>query len=90
MSRQIVFENEGWEDFISWVNEDKKIFLRITELIEEIQRNPFKGIGKPELLKHDKQGYWSRRIDKGNRLLYKVTEDTVIIVLCRGHYEKNR
>jgi len=78
----------AWEDYLFWQEEDKKIVRRINALVKDIQRSPFEGIGKPERLRHDKSGYWSRRIDKEHRILYKVVDDTLHIVQCRFHYVK--
>jgi toxin YoeB len=84
--RQLVFDNDAFEDFYNWAIYDQKIFRKILELIKSIKRTPFKGIGKPELLKFDKSGYWSRRITDEHRLVYKIIDDRIFIVSCRGHY----
>ena len=84
--KEIVFQNDAFEDFIEWSQQDKKLFNRIVRLIKETQRQPFEGIGKPEPLKHDYTGYWSRRIDQEHRLVYKVTDDQIIIASCKYHY----
>jgi len=76
----------AWEDYLLWQEEDKTKARRINTLIKDIQRTPFEGIGKPERLRHDKSGYWSRRIDKEHRIIYKVANDTLHIVQCRYHY----
>ena len=86
--RNIVFEPQAFQEFNNWAREDKKIYRKIVDLISDILRNSFDGIGKPEPLKYELKGYWSRRITDEHRLVYKVTEDTVIIVSCRFHYEK--
>jgi len=86
--RNIVFEPQAFQDFNNWAREDKKIYGKIVNLISDILRSPFDGVGKPEPLKHELRGYWSRRITDEHRLVYKVTEDAVIIVGCRFHYEK--
>jgi len=78
----------AWEDYLFWQEEDKKMVRRINALVKDIQRSPFEGIGKPERLRHDKSGYWSRRIDKEHRILYKAVGDTLHIVQCRFHYVK--
>jgi len=78
----------GWEDYLYWQTTDKKILKRINVLIQDICRNPFEGIGKPEPLRHEKSGYWSRRIEQEHRLLYKVSGETLYIVQCRYHYGK--
>ena len=76
------------EELRQWKQDDPKIAKRIFELLKSIQETPFKGLGKPEPLKYDLQGYWSRCIDKINRLVYLVTDDAIIIFSCKHHYEK--
>ena len=78
--------DEAWEEFEYWSKNDKKIFKRILELIKDIDRNGYIGIGKPEALKHDLSGYWSRRIDSGNRIVYKIEDGIIKIVQCGSHY----
>lgn len=78
--------DNAWEDYLYWQQTDKKILKRINTLIKDIKRQPFEGIGDPEPLKHNWSGYWSRRINREHRLVYKVTDKTVIIVQCRYHY----
>jgi toxin YoeB len=85
--RNIFFENNAFKDFTEWGDIDRKIQQRIAQLILEISRTPFEGKGKPEPLKHIKAGYWSRRINEEHRLVYKVTENMIIIVSCKYHYE---
>jgi toxin YoeB len=82
------WHDEAWDDYLHWQIQDKKTFKRINQLIKDIDRAPFDGIGKPEPLKHEYQGYWSRRIDEKNRLIYRVENNTIIIAQCRTHYEK--
>jgi len=82
-----IFVNESWEDYLYWQKTDKKIVRRINELIKEISRNPFSGIGKPEPLKYKYSGYWSRRINQEHRIIYQVREDEILIVKCRFHYD---
>lgn len=77
---------KAWEDYLYWQDIDKKTLKRINVLIKDIQRQPFEGIGDPEPLKHNWSGYWSRRIDREHRLVYKVTDDAIVIVQCRYHY----
>lgn len=77
---------KAWEDYLYWQVTDKKLLKRINTLIKEIQRHPFDGMGDPEPLRHNWSGYWSRRIDREHRLVYKATEDEIIIVQCRYHY----
>jgi len=85
---RIIFSDNSWEDYTSWLNEDHKILKRINELISEIRRAPYEGKGKPEPLKYDLAGYWSRRIDREHRLIYRVRENEILIVGCRYHYDK--
>ncbi len=84
--RKIIFEESAFQDFIEWATIDKKLYQRIVDLIMDILRQPFSGIGKPEPLKHDLKGYWSRRINDEHRLVYKVNDEAVIIVSCKYHY----
>ena len=86
MKRLIVFEDAAFEDFKFWVKQDKKIALKIIDLIDVSRKTPFEGIGKPEPLKFNHKGYWSRRITDEHRLLYKITEAEIIIVSARFHY----
>jgi toxin YoeB len=76
----------GWEDYLYWQATDKKTLKRINTLIRDILRHPFEGIGDPEPLKHNWAGYWSRRIDREHRIVYKATDDALYIVQCRFHY----
>lgn len=78
--------DSAWEDFEYWSGEDRKTFKRILQLLKDIDRNGYKGIGKPEPLRGDLSGYWSRRIDDYNRLVYRIDGDTVKIVQCGSHY----
>ena len=84
---RLLWEESAWEDYISWQSQDKKTLKRINQIIKDIQRSPFDGIGKPELLRGNLSGYWSRRIDETNRIVYKETEGAIIIAACKGHYE---
>jgi toxin YoeB len=84
--RSVHFDPAGWEDFLFWLASDCAMARRITRLIAEIQRTPFTGIGKPEPLKGDLSGYWSRRIDDEHRLVYRVDEKEVKILKARYHY----
>lgn len=77
---------KAWEDYLYWQQTDKKTLKRINTLLTEIKRQPFSGIGDPEPLKHHWSGYWSRRIDREHRLVYKVTESAIFIAQCRYHY----
>ncbi len=85
---KITFSQNAWEDYISWQSEDKRILKKINGLIKEIQRNPYEGIGKPEPLKYDLSGLWSRRIDRDHRLVYQVVKNELFIYSCRYHYDK--
>lgn len=76
----------AWEDYLYWQATDKKTLKRINSLIQDILRHPFDGIGDPEPLKHHWSGYWSRRIDREHRIVYKAIDDTLYIVQCRFHY----
>jgi toxin YoeB len=82
-----VFVDESWEDYIYWQNTDKKKLKRINELLKDIARNPFDGIGKPESLKHKYSGFWSRRIDDEHRLIYRYENNEIHILKCRFHYD---
>ena len=79
--------DKAWDDYLYWQSQDKKILKRINQLIRDTERNPFHGIGKPEPLKGDLSGFWSRRIDDTNRLVYRVNDDLLEILSCKGHYE---
>lgn len=81
------FSSYAWEDYTDWQTEDRKILRKINELLKDIERNGNEGLGKPEPLKHDLTGYWSRRITEKDRLIYRVIEDTIYIIGCKGHYE---
>lgn len=80
--------DEAWEDFEYWTKEDRKVLKKILELLKDIDRNGYQGIGKPEPLKHEFSGYWSRRIDEYNRIVYKIEKETIFILQCGSHYKK--
>ena len=82
----IVFSEQAWEDYLYWQKTDKKLVQRINGLIKEIARTPYSGTGKPEPLKHALSGYWSRRINDEHRIVYKVTNDSLLIAQLRYHY----
>ena len=84
--RSIQFDPKGYQDFIKWSDENEETFIKIKKLIEDIQRDIFKGMGKPEPLKKNLQGFWSRRISDEHRLIYRVQGDVIRIVSCHGHY----
>lgn len=84
---RLLWEETAWEDYLYWQTQDKKTMKRINALIKDIQRNLYDGIGKPELLKGNLSGWWSRRIDGENRIVYREKEGAVIIASCKGHYD---
>jgi toxin YoeB len=84
--KNISFDPNGWEDYLYWQKTDKLILKRINKLIKDINRSPFDGLGKPEPLKGDLSGFWSRRIDSEHRIVYIINDDEIIIVQCRYHY----
>lgn len=84
---RIVFSKNAREDYISWQTEDKKNLKKINELIKDIMRTPYEGIGKPEPLKYDLAGFWSRRIDLEHRLVYQIQDNEILIYSCRFHYD---
>lgn len=86
---KIKFHEIAWNDYLDWQRTDKAILKRINQLIKDIQREPSEGIGKPEPLKYDLSGYWSRHIDDANRLVYQVENDVLTIIQCRGHYQQH-
>jgi toxin YoeB len=81
-----LFSDDAWEDYLYWQTTDKSVMKKINTLIKEIERIPFEGSGKPEPLKHNLSGWWSRRINLEHRLVYKIENDTVIISQCQFHY----
>ncbi len=83
---KIIFADRGWEDLSYWVETDRKIATRIIRLIKEIERTPFDGLGKPEPLRHDMTGFWSRRITDEHRLVYAVDKNRILIAQARYHY----
>jgi len=85
---RLIWSTASWEDYLYWQKVDKKLVKRISELIKSALRTPFEGIGKPEALKGDLQGYWSRRITSEHRLVYKYTNEEILIAACRYHYGK--
>ena len=86
MGRGIQWDDDAWEDYCEW-QKDKTTLKRINALIKDARRDPFSGIGKPEPLKHDLSGLWSRRINDTDRLTYKVVGDMIVILACKGHYD---
>ncbi len=82
----IMFTERAWEEYCYWQNQDRKTLKRINPLLIDIKRNEFAGIGKPEPLKNDLSGFWSRRIDEANRIVYRIVNEQIEIVQCKGHY----
>ncbi len=85
--RNIIFDPKAFEQFNNWARADKKIYQKIVHLINDTLRHPFSGIGKPEPLKNNLTGYWSRRITEEHRLVYEVTDTAIIIISCKFHYD---
>ena len=83
---KVVFSSQGWDDYLHWQTNDKQILKRINELIKDVQRSPYQGIGKPEPLKHALSGFWSRRINEEHRLVYHVEGASILIAQARYHY----
>ena len=88
MLKLLVWTHEAWSDYVYWQSQDKKILKRINKLINDTKRSPFDGIGKPEPLKENLSGFWSRRIDETNRLVYIVDDNQLTMISCCYHYEK--
>ena len=86
MKRKLVFSDEAWEDYLHWQETDRSMIRRINQLIKDVRRSPYEGIGKPEPLKHQLAGWWSRRIDAEHRFVYRATENAVEIAALRHHY----
>lgn len=84
---KISFSENGWEDYLFWQTQDKRTLKRINQLLQDILRNGYDGIGKPEPLRENLSGFWSRRIDGTNRLVYRISGDVIEIVSCRYHYD---
>lgn len=86
MKRQLIFSDEAWDDYLYWQDTDRSMLRRINQLIQDVRQSPYEGIGKPEPLKHQLAGWWSRRIDGEHRFLYRVTEQAIEISNLRYHY----
>ena len=84
--KAVQFQENAYDEFVEWAVTDPEIFLKIDRLIRDISRDPFKGLGKPEPLKYQFQGFWSRRITQEHRLIYRLVNDVVVIVSLKGHY----
>lgn len=85
---KILFSSRAWDEYLDWQRTDKQVLKKINELLKEISRNPFQGIGKPEPLRHALSGFWARRIDQEHRIVYRVPNDTIEIAQLRHHYGK--
>ena len=83
---KFLFTEDAWADYLYWQSQDKKTLKRINQLLQDIERNGYDGIGKPEPLRGDLSGFWSRRIDDEHRIVYRISEDRIEIIQCRGHY----
>ena len=83
---KLLWDERGWNDYLSWQDTDKKTLRKINALLKDIQRNPYEGIGKPEPLKENLSGWWSRRIDSANRIVYREKDGVIVIASCKGHY----
>ena len=83
----LIFSEKAWEDYLYWQSQDKKTLKRINQLLRDISRNSFDGIGKPEPLKGNFSGFWSRRIDDTNRIVYRISNENIEIIQCKGHYK---
>ncbi|PKG96206.1 Txe/YoeB family addiction module toxin [Paraglaciecola sp. MB-3u-78] len=86
MTRLLAWTNDAWADYVYWQGQDKKTLKRINKLITDTKRSPFEGIGKPESLKENLSGFWSRRVDESNRLVYAVNDSHITVISCRYHY----
>ena len=84
--KRVIFEKNAFDDFNNWALLDRKMYKKIIELINNINSTPFSGLGKPEPLKHNYSGFWSRRINEEHRLVYTVNEEEIIIISCKYHY----
>ena len=84
---KLLWEDRAWSDYLYWQTQDKKTLKRINALIKDIQRSPYQGIGKPEPLRGNLSGWWSRRIDETNRIVYYEQSEVIYIISCLGHYD---
>ena len=85
---KLLWDDRAWEDYLHWQGQDKKTLKRINALLKEMMHTPYEGTGKPEPLKGNLSGWWSRRIDDANRIVYKQDNDSIIIAACKGHYNE--
>jgi len=86
MNRELIFTEQGWEDFCYWQLQERKTVKRLIRLLNDVKRNPYEGIGKPEALKHEYQDWWICRIDDEHRLIYRLKDDAIQVASCRFHY----
>jgi toxin YoeB len=86
---QKLWTDRAWEDYLYWQTQDKKTLRRVNQLIQDMERNRYDGIGKPEALRGDLSGWWSRKIDDANRIVYRIVNGMLEISQCRGHYNDN-
>jgi toxin YoeB len=85
---KIIWFEEAWDDYVSWQTQDKKTIKRINQLIQDTQRNGYTGIGKPEPLRNDLSGFWSKRIDDVNRFVFRISDGVLEVLSCKGHYDE--
>jgi toxin YoeB len=85
--RELTFQGNAFDEFVEWGLTNRTVFERLTKCLRDSQRDPFKGIGKPEPLKHEFQGCWSRRITDEHRLIYRVTANAIVVISCKAHYQ---
>ena len=83
---KLIFGEQSWSDYVYWQSTDKRTLKKVNALLQDIKRNPFDGLGKPEPLKHEMAGTWSRRINQEHRLVYEILEESILVVSCRYHY----
>jgi toxin YoeB len=86
VKRKLLWHHDAWEDYLHWLETDRKILKKINEILKDIDRTPYQGIAKPEKLMYGLSGYWSRRITKEHRLVYSVNDERIVILSCRFHY----
>ncbi len=84
---KLLWDERGWNDYLSWQDTDKKTLRKVNAILKDIQRSPYDGIGKPEPLKENLSGWWSRRIDSANRIVYREKDGVIVIASCKGHYD---
>ena len=84
---KLLWDERGWNDYLAWQDSDRKTLRKINAILKDIQRNPYDGIGKPEPLKENLSGWWSRRIDSANRIVYRERDGIIVIASCKGHYD---